>query len=61
VISGTITVETRGVPGSKSFTAGQMYVYSTGTIQNICNRGAIPAVSISALLLPTGAPVITPR
>ncbi|WP_157465382.1 cupin domain-containing protein [Deinococcus apachensis] len=61
VISGTVTVETRGAPGTKAFTAGQMYVYAAGTIHNFCNRGKVPAVFTAAFLLPKGVAPVTPR
>ncbi|WP_052351939.1 cupin domain-containing protein [Deinococcus pimensis] len=61
VISGTITVDTRGETSRRTVRAGQMYVIPVGVVHNVCNPGRVPAVFTAALLLPRGAAAVTPR
>ncbi|TSA87812.1 cupin domain-containing protein [Deinococcus detaillensis] len=64
VLTGEVIVETRATAttpaSSKTYKAGEAYVYPAGDVHNFCNMTTLPASYTAVLLLPNGAAPTTP-
>ena len=64
VLNGEIEVDTRATAttpvSSKTYKAGEAYIYPAGDVHNFCNMTTLPASYTAAFLLLDGAPPVTP-
>ena len=64
VLTGEVVVETRATAttpaSSKTYKAGEAYIYPAGDVHNFCNMTTMPATYMSAFLLLDGAALVTP-
>ena len=64
VLAGEVVVETRATAttpaSSKTYKAGEAYIYPAGDVHNFCNMTTLPASYTAVLLLPDGAAPTTP-
>ncbi|GAA4014422.1 hypothetical protein GCM10022631_27720 [Deinococcus rubellus] len=64
VLSGEIVVQTQATATtpatSKTYKAGEAYIYPAGDVHNFCNMTTLPATYVSAFLLLDGAELVTP-